>query len=48
MEGGVGVGVGLDHTLYALQTGEVVFSTKQITKFTGRKVRRTIVSIQAV
>ncbi len=48
MEGGVGVGMGLDHTLFALQSGLVTFSTKQITKFTGRKVRRTIVSVAPI
>lgn len=45
MEAGVGVGVGVDHTLFALRDGIVSFSVKQIQKFTGKKVRRTIVSI---
>ena len=45
MEAGVGVGVGVDHTLFAMRDGVVEFSTRQITKFTGRKVRRTIVSV---
>lgn len=47
MEAGVGVGVGLDHTLFALRDGVVAFTTRQITKFTGRRVRRTIVSVVA-
>jgi large subunit ribosomal protein L27 len=47
MEAGEGVGVGLDHTLYALRDGLVTFSTRQIQKFTGKRVRRTIVSVQA-
>ncbi len=45
MEPGVGVGVGVDHTLFALRDGLVSFTTKQITKFTGKRVRRTIVSV---
>lgn len=45
MEAGVGVGVGKDHTLYALTDGFVKFSTKKIAKFTGTKVRRTYASV---
>lgn len=45
MEAGVGVGVGKDHTLFALTDGIVKFSTKKIEKFTGTKVRRTHVSV---
>lgn len=45
IEAGVGVGTGIDHTLFALKDGNVTFSTRQIMKFTGRRVRRTIVSI---
>lgn len=45
MEAGPGVGVGIDQTLFALRDGVVAFSVRQITKFTGSKVRRTIVSI---
>jgi large subunit ribosomal protein L27 len=45
MEAGVGVGVGKDHTLFALTDGIVKFSVKKIEKFTGTKVRRTHVSI---
>ena len=47
MEPGVGIGVGVDHTLFALTDGVVKFTTRQIQKFTGAKVRRTIVSIDA-
>jgi large subunit ribosomal protein L27 len=46
MEAGLGVGVGVDHTLYALQPGTVEFSQQQIQKFTGTRVRRTIVSVK--
>jgi large subunit ribosomal protein L27 len=45
MEAGVGVGTGIDQTLFALREGVVTFSVKQIEKFTGRRVRRTIVSV---
>jgi large subunit ribosomal protein L27 len=45
MEAGVGVAVGVDHTLYAMRDGVVEFSTKQIQKFTGTKVRRRFVSV---
>ena len=45
MEAGDGVGVGLDHTLFALRDGVVKFSTKKVEKFTGTKVRRTFVSV---
>ena len=45
MEAGVGVGVGSDHTLFALTDGFVKFSVKKIQKFTGTKVRRTFVSV---
>ena len=45
MEAGTGVGMGIDHTLFALRSGRVEFSIRQITKFTGRKIRRTFVSV---
>jgi len=45
MEAGVGVGVGRDHTLFALVDGFVQYSTKKIEKFTGARVRRTYVSV---
>lgn len=45
MEAGAGVAVGVDHTLYAARDGVVKFTVKQITKFTGTKVRRTFVSV---
>ena len=47
MEAGEGVGVGVDHTLFAMRDGFVKFTVRQITKFTGAKVRRTIVSVAA-
>jgi large subunit ribosomal protein L27 len=45
MEAGVGVGVGKDHTLFAMVDGVVTFTVKKVQKFTGTKVRRTIVSV---
>lgn len=45
MEAGDGTSVGVDHTIYATRSGQIKFETKQITKFTGQKVRRTIVSV---
>jgi large subunit ribosomal protein L27 len=47
MEAGPGVGVGNDHTLFAMTDGFVRFSVKKIQKFTGTKVRRTHVSVVA-
>ena len=45
MEAGVGVGTGIDQTLFALRDGIVTFSVRKVQKFTGTKVRRTIVSV---
>ncbi|HSX00658.1 MAG TPA: 50S ribosomal protein L27 [Candidatus Saccharimonas sp.] len=45
MEAGTGVETGRDQTLFAMRDGLVTFTTKQIEKFTGRRVRRTIVSV---
>ncbi|HSX41184.1 MAG TPA: 50S ribosomal protein L27 [Candidatus Saccharimonadales bacterium] len=46
MEAGTGTRVGVDHTIYAVKSGKVKFLSKQITKFTGQKVRRTFVSVE--
>jgi large subunit ribosomal protein L27 len=48
MEVGPGAAIGRDHTIYATISGQVKFITKQITKFTGQKVRRTIVGVHPV
>lgn len=45
MEPGVGTAIGKDHTIYAITEGVVEFTTKQIRKFNGSRVRRTIVSV---
>lgn len=46
MEAGDGVRMGKDQTLFATKSGRVKFTLKQITKFTGQKVRRTFVSVE--
>lgn len=45
IEPGAGTGIGKDHTIFATRPGTVSFSERKISKFTGRKVRRTIVSV---
>ncbi len=45
MEPGEGTRMGKDQTIFATRSGNVKFTLKQITKFTGQKVRRTFVSI---
>ncbi len=46
MEAGAGTKIGKDQTIYATKAGRVKFTIRQITKFTGQKVRRTFVSIE--
>ena len=41
------VGIGKDHTLFALQPGLVEFKTIQKAAFTGTKQRKSLVSIVA-
>lgn len=43
---GKNVGIGRDHTLFALKAGKVVFGNKRKTTFTGEKVVRKIVSVE--
>ena len=45
MEAGEGTMLGKDQTIYAVRSGNVNFVVKQITKFTGSKVRRVFVSV---
>ena len=42
---GKNIGIGKDHTLFALKTGMVKFQTKRKINFDGNGVRRKIVSI---
>lgn len=44
---GDGVAMGADDTLYAKREGTVDFTKSKIRKFTGRKIDKTIVSIDA-
>lgn len=45
-EAGQNVGVGRDHTLFALSDGFVKFTSKKIRSFTGVLKRKTIVNIE--
>ncbi len=42
---GKNIGVGRDHTLFALAAGKVQFASKRKTNFDGRKVTRRILNI---
>lgn len=43
---GLNVAVAGDDTLYAKITGVVKFTQKRFTKFTGQKIRKTVVHIE--
>lgn len=43
---GEGVKVGADDTIYAQKTGKVIFKKASIKNFTGRKIKKTIVSVK--
>lgn len=43
---GVNVGLGKDHTIYALVNGLVKFTEKRIKKFNGQRQEQTVVSVQ--
>ncbi len=45
---GIGVGVGKDHTLFALTAGKVTFVQKSITKFTGKRANAVFASVLPV
>ncbi|NIM46598.1 MAG: 50S ribosomal protein L27 [Candidatus Aenigmarchaeota archaeon] len=45
MKAGKNVGVAKDHTLFALADGKVKFTEKSVTKFTGKKEKKTLVNI---
>lgn len=42
---GKNVGLGKDHTIFALKAGKVAFRTKRKTNFDGRTVSRRIVDV---
>lgn len=48
IEGGKGVRVGKDHTIYALVSGKVTFRDRRKTNFDGRVVRKKVVDVLAV
>ena len=43
---GTNVGMGKDHTLYALKEGKVEFSEKRKTNFDGSKTRRKVAHVK--
>ncbi len=43
---GKNIGVGKDHTLFALKKGKVTFRARRKTNFDGRSVTRRIVSVE--
>ncbi len=45
MLAGNGVGIGKDHTLFALKDGKVIFSTKRKNHFDGSISRKNLVSV---
>lgn len=45
-EAGANVGIGKDHTLFALKPGVVSFRTKRKTRFDGRTVRKQVVDVK--
>lgn len=45
IEAGLNVGVGKDHTLFALKSGKVSFRDKRKTKFNGRVIQKKVVDV---
>ena len=46
IEPGKNVGIGKDHTLFALTSGKVSFSTKRKTRFDGKIIRKKVVHVE--
>lgn len=44
---GPGTRVGKDYTIYAAQDGKVVYKKTKVTRFSGRRVPRTQVSVES-
>ncbi len=42
---GLGTALSVDQTIFAMKPGTVTFTTKRVTRFTGNKVTRTVVSV---
>lgn len=47
-EPGENVGVGANDTIYAKISGVIKYTQKRVTKFTGHKVRKTLVNVEPV
>ena len=47
MIAGPGTAMGKDHTIYASQPGKVIFKTEKVEKFTGSRIRQTIVTVES-
>jgi large subunit ribosomal protein L27 len=45
IEAGKNVGIGRDHTLFALSAGKIAYRTKRKISFTGRVARKTVADI---
>ncbi|MBI4065581.1 50S ribosomal protein L27 [Candidatus Kaiserbacteria bacterium] len=45
IEAGKNVGVGHDHTLFALANGTVAYRTRRKTAFTGRVMQKTVADV---
>ncbi|MEK7569722.1 MAG: 50S ribosomal protein L27 [Patescibacteria group bacterium] len=45
---GENVGIGKDHTLFALKDGKVKFSSRRKTSFNGRTVVKKVVSVEQI
>jgi large subunit ribosomal protein L27 len=45
-EAGQNVGIGKDHTLFALKPGTISFRTKRKTRFNGQVVRKQVVDVK--
>jgi len=46
IEAGVNVGVGRDHTLFALKEGTVKYREKRKTRFDGKVIRKKVVDVK--
>jgi large subunit ribosomal protein L27 len=46
IEAGKNVGVGKDHTLFALTSGKISFSSKRKTSFDGKIVRKKVANVE--
>jgi large subunit ribosomal protein L27 len=45
-EAGTGTSLGKDYTIYANKDGQVTYSQKRVTKYSGTKNRKTVVSVK--